>query len=416
MIRLENITKRYSLKQYRGRTFREYLMSTFVSGGHVSEHWALRGITLDIPRGESLALIGVNGSGKSTLLRIIAGITHPTAGSVSVDGRVTGVIDLAAGFHGDLTGYENIFLHGTLLGLPRKKIRERLRAIEEFSELEEFLNTPVRQYSWGMLLRLAFSISVHTDPDVFVLDEALAVGDSYFQWKCLRRIQELKSEKKTILFVSHLPDVAEAVCDKAAWISEGSLRAYGKTNDIAEQYQRHLFGEVFDTGPVDFTHRVAALVAQARVGTGEVIIRNVRLLDGEGNVRRAFRKGESVVVELEVHAERRVDPVAVGVSIERAGIGVSLAYSSERGEVTSFEAGTSRVRIVFQNPHLYPGTYYMSVALNPGDDFQRVYDCHMKLYSFTVWEENDSRISARFLDLPCTVTAGSAEALRPERE
>lgn len=400
MIELEHVSKRYRLKRTGAGALRQTLRRIAGRAPGSAEHWALRDINLVVPQGTSLALLGVNGSGKSTLLRIISGVTRPTSGAVRVAGRVGGVVDLGAGFHGDLTGYENIFLHGTLLGLSRADIRRRLEAIADFAELGAFLNSPVRHYSWGMFLRLGFAIAVHADPDVLVVDEALAVGDGYFQWKCLRRIDEMRREGRTLLFVSHAPDAAEAVCERAAWIDQGVVRSEGPSGDVVEQYHRFLFGSLLDSEPMNASSDVAALAPQARIGTGEALIRGLRFLDSSGRAGRVLTAGEEAVIELDVEARRELRGVSVGYVIERAGAAVTVAYSDEHGWTCDLPPGQSTVRIRFPTLRLRAGHYYLSVALKgkrPAPDSRAprpTYDCHIKLYTFTVVEAERRRLSS----------------------
>lgn len=400
MIQLEHIAKQYTLKNYKGGSIGGYLLHSLFSADRGGKHWALRDVNLRIPEGESLALIGINGSGKSTLLRIISGVTTPTSGKVRVVGRVGGVVDLGAGFHEDLTGYENIFLHGTLIGLSRADIKARLDDIVDFSELGGFLNSPVKHYSWGMFLRLGFAIAVHTDPDVLIIDEALSVGDGYFQWKCLRKIDEMKSEGRTVLFVSHLPDVAEAVCKTAAWIHDGVVKCHGPAGQVGEAYNNHLFGNVLEGEPMDVPNEISALIPHSRVGTGAALLKNVRLLDGTGTARRSFMRGEELLIDFVIEAREDVDDVCVAVAIERVGQPVSMMVSREEGKVFNLKRGAARGSVRFPNLRLHAGTYYISISLNAAQDYRTLYDCHQKLYTFTVTDTSAHEYSTRFLDMP----------------
>ncbi|MCX7625231.1 MAG: ABC transporter ATP-binding protein, partial [Candidatus Sumerlaeaceae bacterium] len=274
-------------------------------------HEVLRDISLEIPEGDSVALLGINGSGKTTFLRLVCGITPPTSGQLLVMGRAGGLIELTAGFHLDLTGIENIYLNATLLGLSRKEIRRRLDQILEFAELGDFIHTPVRHYSWGMMLRLGFAIAIHADLDVLVVDEALAVGDGYFQWKCLKRIDELKRAGKTLLFVSHVPAQAESVCRRAIWIHDGTIRADGEAAGVSKMYAdfiiRRLAGEVPSDLPLD----LVALMPHLRFGTGYVVIREVRLMDREGRTRHLFETGEPAILECVVEAQKDIEDLCL---------------------------------------------------------------------------------------------------------
>ncbi len=199
-------------------------------------HQALKDVSLTIRHGETVGLIGVNGSGKSTLLAIIARVILPSAGRVQVNGRVAPLLQLGVGFHPDLTGLENVYFNGIILGLTRQQIAERLPSIIRFAELEEFIDTPVRAYSSGMVLRLGFAVAVHTDPEIILMDEVLAVGDEAFQHKCLRKIQEFQQEGRTILLVSHDMNQVRQVATRTVWLHQGRVMADGDTEEVVRQY------------------------------------------------------------------------------------------------------------------------------------------------------------------------------------
>jgi ABC-type polysaccharide/polyol phosphate transport system ATPase subunit len=202
----------------------------------VEVHQALNDVSLTIQHGETVGLIGVNGSGKSTLLAIIARVIRPSAGRVQVNGRVAPLLQLGVGFHPDLTGLENVYFNGIILGLTRQQIAERLPSIIRFAELEEFIDTPVRAYSSGMVLRLGFAVAVHTDPEIILMDEVLAVGDEAFQHKCLRKIQEFQREGRTIVLVSHDMNQVRQVATRTVWLHQGSVMADGATAEVVQQY------------------------------------------------------------------------------------------------------------------------------------------------------------------------------------
>jgi ABC-type polysaccharide/polyol phosphate transport system ATPase subunit len=198
--------------------------------------WALRDVSFDVDTGESIGLIGRNGSGKSTILRLIGGIMRPTRGRVRVRGVVSALIELGAGFHPEFSGRENVYLYGALLGLSREQVRKRFDPIVEFAELAQFIDAPVKHYSSGMLMRLAFSIAAHVEPDVLLVDEVLAVGDAEFQQKCLARVEHLRRHGVAIVYVSHALDTVRQVCDRAVWLDRGRCQAIGTPNDVIQRY------------------------------------------------------------------------------------------------------------------------------------------------------------------------------------
>jgi len=205
---------------------------------HREEFTALRDISFTVPKGQTVGVIGRNGSGKSTLLALLARIYRPTSGDIRIQGRVATLLELGAGFHPEFTGLENVFLNGVILGIPRAEIEARLPSIIEFAEIAEFIDTPVKHYSSGMLTRLGFAVAVHSEPDVLLVDEVLAVGDNHFQEKCYAKIEEFKGSGVTIFFVSHEMSAIERVSDRVLWIGEHQVRADGNADEVIEAYRR----------------------------------------------------------------------------------------------------------------------------------------------------------------------------------
>jgi ABC-type polysaccharide/polyol phosphate transport system ATPase subunit len=240
LVRLENVTQRFRVIQERPDTLRE-LFSKFLRHD-VSYHDfdAIRDVSLEVPPGQMLGLIGRNGSGKSTLLKIIAGVYKPTAGQVQVYGSIAPLIELGAGFHHELTGRENILLNGLLMGYSKEEMREREQSIIDFAEIGDFIDAPIKQYSSGMHTRLAFAVATEVDPQVLILDEILAVGDDAFQQKCFARIQNFRRAGKTILFVSHSMDTVIEFCDRAVLLEKGSIMADGDPTEVAGVYHNLL--------------------------------------------------------------------------------------------------------------------------------------------------------------------------------
>jgi lipopolysaccharide transport system ATP-binding protein len=405
VIRLQNVSKRYSLRRHEGASLAKALLRTVVRAPRSGYHYALTDVTLEVHRGSSLAVLGVNGGGKTTLLKLISGVTLPTTGTVEVRGRVGGVVELGAGFHLDLSGIENVFMHATLLGLSRAEIRRRLETILDFAELGSFVHAPVRQYSWGMMLRLAFAIAVHTDPDILLIDEALAVGDGYFQWKCLRKMAELRERGTTLLFVTHVPELAEAMCDQAVWLDAGRVRALGPTHRTATQYNDHVLKDAVQKRPVgSWRTDVFGLMPYVRVGSGQVLIESVRLLGPAGGSTRVFNMHDPVTIEIVVEAQDRVPGVAVCIGIERVGQGVAIINSRVDGGVFDVPPGKSTLKAVIPDLSLYTGSYYISISLFEAGDISRIYDSHVKIQTFRVNEpENTGRYSTRSVYLPARV-------------
>ena len=239
-IQLQNVVQRFRIVRDRPHTLREALARRFQVGSHIRELEALRNVSLLVRQGESLGIIGRNGSGKSTLLRLIVRIYRPTAGVVEVNGSVSPLIELGAGFHPELTGHENVILAGALMGISPSEMRKRLEAILAFAELTEFGEALVKQYSSGMYARLAFAVATEIDPDILLVDEVLAVGDEPFQQKCMERMHHFRRQGKTILFVSHDTGAIQSLCDRVILLHQGQVVADGKPEPVIARYHRLL--------------------------------------------------------------------------------------------------------------------------------------------------------------------------------
>lgn len=236
IIEVNNVTMRFNLAEQRTDTLKEYILKLITGKLHFNEFYALKNVSFQVKRGEAVALIGKNGSGKSTMLKILAGVMYPTEGSVEVNGSMAPLIELGAGFDLELTARENIYLNGAILGHDRAFMDQHFEEIVEFSELREFLDVPLKNYSSGMTARLGFAIATVIQADILVVDEVLAVGDARFQEKCLRKIRELLSNGSTLLFVSHSEEQVKAICRKAAWLDNGNLMAFGDTDEVYAMY------------------------------------------------------------------------------------------------------------------------------------------------------------------------------------
>lgn len=234
VITVSNMSKDFVIYGDRANTLKEKIIR--LGSGKREVHHVLKNINLDIKKGETVALIGVNGSGKSTLLKLMTKIIYPTVGKIEVKGKLTSLLELGAGFHQDFSGRENIYFNASIFGLSRKEIDARINDIIEFSELGEFIDSPVRTYSSGMYMRLAFSVAINVDADILLVDEILAVGDGHFQDKCLNKMLELKKEGKTMVFVSHSIGSVKQLCDRAIWLYDGEVRMDGKTEEVLEEY------------------------------------------------------------------------------------------------------------------------------------------------------------------------------------
>ncbi|MFL6586020.1 MAG: ABC transporter ATP-binding protein [Luteimonas sp.] len=361
------------------------------------EFWALRGIDLQVRRGETLGIIGKNGSGKSTLLQMIAGTLAPTEGRIDIQGRIAALLELGSGFNPDFTGRENVFLNASILGLSSARIEARLQDILDFADIGEFIDQPIRNYSSGMVMRLAFSVMAHVDADVLIIDEALAVGDAFFTQKCMRFLREFKA-RGTLLFVSHDDAAVSGLCDKALWIDSGRPMAYGESRDVVQQYLESVIANRQGESTVQSAQGQGVAAERARhdmrrdvvnasnlrndieivpfdpnvQGFGEMRakILEVTLRDRDGRDLSWCVGGESVVLDVDFSAEDVLERPIVGFYVkDRLGqlLFGDNTYVSSLGNGVSFEMGArARARFEFEMPRLKAGDYFITVGVADG--------------------------------------------------
>jgi len=233
-ISLHNVSKLF--RKQKQKTFKEFLPALFGGQSTSETFWALSDVNLEIKKGETFGIIGPNGSGKSTLLKLIAGVTKPTKGSITVNGRIAPLIELGAGFHPELTGRENVVLNGVILGMKRVEVEKKFKDIVDFAELWEFIDQPVKHYSSGMYLRLAFAVAVHTDPEILLIDEILAVGDASFQAKCMAKMHEYREQGRTIIIVTHAMETVSSFCERAVFLKQGQVQKLGEAKSVVDAY------------------------------------------------------------------------------------------------------------------------------------------------------------------------------------
>jgi len=381
----ERVSKKFILHHERSRSFQELAVSLFRrKNGSREEFWALQDVSFTVEQGEMVGIIGPNGAGKSTVLKLIARIIDPTSGQINVKGRVGALLELGTGFHHDLTGRENIYLNGSILGLSRAEVRRKLDQIVGFAELERFIDVPVKHYSSGMYVRLGFSVAVHTDPQVLLVDEVLAVGDVGFQRKCLEHIDQVRREGVTILFVSHSTETVRTICSRTLWLDQGQLVADGPAEAVVAHYEAHTWAA--EEGTLK-----AGAGSERRWGSDEVRIVQVRLLDGAGQQKQLFGVGEPLTVEMHYRAERRVDRPVFGLAIHRSdGIHVTGPNTQFGGCEIPWIMGEGRVRYMVPALPLLEGLYYVSVSSHNWED-TNMYDYHDRLYPFRVLPSEGER-------------------------
>src|SRR3989449_5284778 len=297
-ITVEDVRKRFRTYRERPTSIKERVIRIRV---HSEELWAVNGVSVDVQEGETLGLLGPNGSGKTTLLKIIAGILRPTEGTVTTRGRIAALLALGAGFHTELTGRENVYLNASLLGLSRAEIDRLFDDIVGFAELEDFIDSQVKFYSSGMYVRLGFAIAVHVDPAILLVDEVLAVGDIAFQRKCLDKVEAFQREGRTIVFVTHAPDLVLRVCDEAIMLEHGQLKARGKPEDVVRDFRLVMARKDLAYGWDQ--------------GTKEIEIVSAEVFGPDGSARDWFAPGDEMIIQMDLKASVPVDNPVVSFAI-----------------------------------------------------------------------------------------------------
>ena len=304
-VRATHLTKEYRV--YRRPADR--LLEVITRRSRHATFTALDDVTFEIERGETVGVIGQNGAGKSTLLKLLAGVTRPTTGSLETRGTIASILELGTGFHPDFTGRDNAALNAAILGLSAEEVKRRLPAILEFSELGSFIDQPVKTYSSGMYMRLAFSVAVNVDPEILIIDEALAVGDGHFQKKCMDRIRDFQERGKTILFCSHALYYITSICRRTLWLDHGRAMRFGPSVDVVHDYERFLLER-------DRTHPASEPVEDAR--PSPVRIAELEVRDASGTPRSTFRRGEDITVRLRIRSEDPSQAVHLVVGVNRS--------------------------------------------------------------------------------------------------
>jgi ABC-type polysaccharide/polyol phosphate transport system ATPase subunit len=355
-VEVERVSKRYLLGEDRpGRSMRETIASSvgdLVNPGRrrgVDEIWSLKDVSLSVAEGEALGVIGRNGAGKSTLLRILSRITEPTKGVSRTRGRVTSLLEVGTGFHPELTGRENVFLNGAILGMSRRDIARRFDEIVAFAGVERFIGTPVKRYSTGMHLRLAFSVAAHLEPDIMVVDEVLAVGDAEFQAKCLGRMESVEQEGRTVVFVSHNLEAIMRLCSRAIWLDRGEIMAEGPSADVVEAYIAGSVARAFDTAIA--VHDPGAPVA----------LQGVRVIDASGRPNEILRRDQPFSIELRYSLRAPVPGFDLAASIvNHRGVEVLDEVWSDTASKRPAGAGDYVARLEIP-PILNAGDYVVGV-------------------------------------------------------
>jgi len=391
-VEFSNVSKSYAI--YAAPRDRLKELATFQTRRFHTEFWALRDVTFDVRRGETFCVVGENGSGKSTLLQICAGIMTPSSGTAVSHGRIAALLELGSGFNPEFSGRDNVYLNGAILGLSSKDMDRRLPEIEAFAEIGAFIHQPVKTYSSGMVVRLAFAVAIHVDPEILLVDEALAVGDVYFRQRCMRKVHELRQRGVTILFVSHATGDVKALGDRALWLEKGVVKALGKTDLVVAQYlaamsekDRVYQAREFNIeearaipAPQEIVEDIPNIDHRFGDGKGEII--GIAVLDAHGARVGLLQPNSTIVVRISVRAKENLDRPIVGFMF-RNHLGVDFAGTNtarERQDLAPMLAGgVCTVDFYLDLPALYASSFSFSPAIANGS---------LEHYSMCDWIDN----------------------------
>lgn len=393
-VKSEGLWKNFRLYHERN----QFLKAAILRGrrARYEEFWALKDVTFEVPAGKTFGIIGHNGSGKSTLLKTLTGILVPDKGSVSVNGRVSALLELGAGFHPELSGRENVYLNGSILGLKRREIEKRFDDIVEFAGLARFIDSPVKNYSSGMFVRLGFAVAVNVDPDVLILDEVLSVGDEAFQRKSAERIEQFRRDGRTIILVSHGLGSVEQLCDSAAWLDHGQIKAVGPAADVISEYRGDSHEAVKNPDEVG-----------SRWGSGEIQITSVELLDANGEPVEHPRTLDPVTVRVHVTAHAPIQDTVLVAKIDQLG-GHTVWQSSTRRNGVSIGRieNTATIDLAFPSLPLLEGTYELTLAITNLTEIQP-YDWWERRIRFDVRQYVNADQGAVHIPTEWTVSGAS---------
>ncbi|EOS21345.1 hypothetical protein C804_06026 [Lachnospiraceae bacterium A4] len=372
-IEVRNVTKKFRIYHDKGKMLKERAISR--KRNLYDEHHVLNDISFNVKKGEAVGLIGQNGCGKSTTLKLLTRIMYPDSGTIEISGRVSSLLELGAGFHPDLSGRENIYINASIFGLTRHEIDSRLGEIIAFSELEEFIDNPVRTYSSGMYMRLAFAVAINVNADILLIDEILAVGDVNFQAKCFNKLMEIKNNGTTVVLVSHSASQVESVCDRAIWIHEGNIRGDGKPYEINQEYlmfmdkKRKTLTKEIPNQKYNSENTDNDVTDKKRFGTGETLFESCIVCNRDGEPKKYFGQGDIITFKMNYKVIFPIDECYFGLSIFRSdGIRCygTNTYVDGKNYYTLVENGS--IEITFDDVQLLKGQYYVDICISKKGD------------------------------------------------
>jgi len=384
-IEVHDIKKSFRVYLDKGRTLKELVL--FSKRRKYEERQVLQGISFEVKKGEALGLIGHNGCGKSTTLKLLTRIMYPDSGTIEMRGRVSSLIELGAGFHPDMSGRQNIYTNASIFGLTRKEIDARVDNIIEFSELEAFIDNPVRTYSSGMYMRLAFAVAINVDADILLVDEILAVGDANFQAKCFNKLREIKANGTTIVIVSHSLGQIEEICERSIWIHEGKIQKEGNPREVHPAYLEYMGQK----RPEAASEKVKS--GGERPGDGRVRIKTVEVISGKEGESNVFRTGEPVTLNISYNVVEKVEEASIGLEVYN-GDGVKCYSTDTRTEKMDYIKleRDGEIHLILENLELLNGKYTMDFSIKSKDSFP--IDSYTKAFSFEMYSDvKDTGIS-----------------------
>ncbi len=375
-IEVRQLGKKFRLRHARGQSLKATVIERVLRREIREDFWALQEIDFDVTQGETLGIIGPNGSGKTTLLSLLALTMVPTVGSLEVRGRVSSLLELGAGFHPDLTGRENIYLNASIMGIPRSVVEGKFDQIVDFSGLGHFIETPIKFYSSGMIVRLGFSVAVEADPDILLIDEVLSVGDAAFQKKSGQRIREFKEVGKTIVVVSHDMNLIRNFCRRVIHLEDGKIVNRGPTEKVIDDYIERVQTALIESG--------GYLGVPHQWGNREATIENVRLLNGRGEETKNFRMGDDLVAEITFRAEREIKEPVFGFSIHNAERTLCFGSNTQiEGYSIPSISGEGKIKLRLRSLPFQTGSYYFSLSIHSQDHLTNYHRQEFQ-YAFTV--------------------------------
>lgn len=391
-IKVSGVHKKFKIYYDKGSSLKEKLL--FSKRRRYEDRWVLRGIDVEVKQGEAIGLVGENGCGKSTLLKMLSRIMYPDKGTIEVNGRVSSLIELGAGFHPDMSGRENIYTNAAIFGLTHKEIDERLDDIIEFSELEEYIDNPVRTYSSGMYMRLAFSVAINVDADVLLIDEILAVGDANFQAKCFKHLRKLKAKGVTIIIVTHDTTTVEKFCDRAYWIESGYIKSEGDSKTVVDEYLHFMNDKLYDTmqrsetsvekseksepeDASDSDEIPATDCGANHFGVRHIEITKGGFIDAAGNYTKLLKEGDDAVLQIEYRVNTPIDSYIFGMGIytleNKCIYGTNTMLDGYRIDDLGEAGNTGRIRFFIKDNFLMTGTYILQLAIVDGNNIPEDY-------------------------------------------